>query len=88
MQVIAEDSPVVGLGEPITMQVDSEYEPCFIRVSSQGSFLDRDVELNDIYDVSDDSEIPTFVRNYEDILGRKRIMAPDVCCLHVLYFRF
>jgi hypothetical protein len=45
IQVIAKNSPV---GDPITKDVDPQYQDCFPKTSSQGAFTNKDIELNDI----------------------------------------
>ena len=83
IQVIAEDSPV---GDLIMKHVDPGYKHCFLRAFSKRNLTEYDVELNGIYDGAYD-EAREFVKDYENILSRKRNMTPKVQCFYVPSFR-
>ncbi|KAH9168864.1 hypothetical protein EDB89DRAFT_2245022, partial [Lactarius sanguifluus] len=67
------------VGSPITLQVDREYEHCFLRARSNGGFTEDDIEFNGIMDRDDDDgDAPEFVKKYEQMLGRKRNVADNI----------
>lgn len=68
MQVIAEDSPFGDL---------AGYKNCAFRAYSTRSLIEDDIEFNGIFDVAD-GEAPKFVKEYENILSRKRSVTPKV----------
>ncbi|KAH8979252.1 hypothetical protein EDB92DRAFT_2118863 [Lactarius akahatsu] len=69
--------PAVALnevGDPITSQVDQEYEYCFLQAHTKGKFTKADIELNDIVV----GEVPEFVEKYKRTLGRRRKVANNM----------
>ncbi|KAH8976881.1 hypothetical protein EDB86DRAFT_2864191, partial [Lactarius hatsudake] len=72
--------PAVALnevGDPITSQVDQEYEYCFLQAHTKGKFTKADIELNDIVDANV-GEVPEFVEKYKRTLGRRRKVANNM----------
>ncbi|KAI9439815.1 hypothetical protein H4582DRAFT_2128264 [Lactarius indigo] len=66
-----------GVGNPITSQVDPEYEDCFLRAHTKGKFTKEDIALNGIVDANV-GEVPEFVEKYERTLDRKRKVADNL----------
>ncbi len=73
------DSP---LEDPI--KVDRKYEDLFLRANTKGLFTEDDIDLNDIKRAH---EVPEFVRQHEEMLGRKRKLGDDVGHFRILCFR-
>ncbi|KAH9080337.1 hypothetical protein EDB83DRAFT_2338837, partial [Lactarius deliciosus] len=67
------------VGSPIILQVDPEYEHCFLKAHSKGGFTFDDIRLNDIVDANA-RHAPEFVKKYKQMLGRKRKVADNVRC--------
>ncbi|KAF8274661.1 hypothetical protein EI94DRAFT_473465 [Lactarius quietus] len=72
--VIRDNKPV---GDRITNKVDPKYKHCFLTADTNGGFTDYDVESNGISDARNDV-VPTFVKDYEKLLIRKRKVAPNL----------
>jgi hypothetical protein len=73
----------------ITFKVDPEIAHCFLQAESKGSFTENDIQLNNIVEDKNLMEAPKFVKDYEELLGRKRTLAPNVrcfCTLSCLFF--
>ena len=68
--IIATSSEDDAIGAPITSKFNLEYKDKFLHAHVEGNFVDDDFEKNDV--VIDDGEVPEFVQNYEEPLGRKR----------------
>ena len=51
--------------------VDSEYKHCILKAKSKGSFANKDIEFNAIYD-SVTGISPGFIAGHEGILSQKR----------------
>jgi hypothetical protein len=75
-------------GPRITSKVDPEIAHCFLQAESKGSFTENDIQLNNIVEDKNLKEAPKFVKDYEELLGRKRTLAPNVryFCLIMLIF--
>ncbi|KAH8990365.1 hypothetical protein EDB92DRAFT_2115104, partial [Lactarius akahatsu] len=51
------------VGSPIILQVDPEYEHCFLKAHSKGGFTEEDIQFNGIMDRdNDDRDAPEFVK--------------------------
>ena len=59
-----------------------DYEDIFLKAHAKGEFTDDDFDLN--YVMVEDSEVPKFVREYEEMLGRKRKVIDDVRRFRIL----
>ncbi|KAH8981801.1 hypothetical protein EDB92DRAFT_166187 [Lactarius akahatsu] len=54
------------VGSPIILQVDPEYEHCFLKAHSKGGFTEEDIQFNGIMDRdNDDRDAPEFVKKYK-----------------------
>jgi hypothetical protein len=73
--LVIKDRP---LGPLTTSNVDQEYAHCFLQADTEESFTEDDMRLNNINDTV--SEAPKFVKDYEEILSRKRKVASNVRC--------
>jgi hypothetical protein len=76
-------------GPRITSKVDPEIAHCFLQAESKGSFIESDIQSNNIIEDKNLKEAPKFVKDYEELLRRKRTLAPNVrcfCTLACLYF--
>ncbi|KAH9080255.1 hypothetical protein EDB83DRAFT_2338141 [Lactarius deliciosus] len=70
------------VGSPIILQVDPEYEHCFLKAHSKGGFTEEDIQFNGIMDRdNDDRDAPEFVKKYKQMLARKRKVADNVRCV-------
>ena len=67
------------------MDVDPEYMDCYLQACQDGTFTGDDVELNKISQV-DTIGASKFVAEHERILSQKRMLLPEVRCLHSLCF--
>ncbi|KAH8981797.1 hypothetical protein EDB92DRAFT_1896341, partial [Lactarius akahatsu] len=66
------------VGSPIILQVDPEYEHCFLKAHSKGGFTEEDIQFNGIMDRdNDDRDAPEFVKKYKQMLARKRKVADN-----------
>ncbi|KAH9052906.1 hypothetical protein EDB83DRAFT_2394724, partial [Lactarius deliciosus] len=80
------------VGSPIILQVDPEYEHCFLKAHSKGGFTEEDIQFNGIMDRDDDNDnddrdAPEFVKKYKQMLARKRKVADNVRCGCILSYR-
>ena len=65
-----------------TSDLDPAYKDTILHALTKGKFIEGDFSAN--YVADETSEVPEFVRKYEEMLGRKRKVLVDVRCFRIL----